>query len=589
MLVGSDFFGIQNFIFSSGHESASYRSKILRGRSFGVSLFSELAADMLCRAMGLPHLSVVLNAAGKFNIIAPNTESARAAVVEVREKINSWLYAVSYGQSSMGLACTPASPAEFHLGSFATLWSRHKGDMELAKSNKIDLAKNGGAVSGYLDSFDNTLSPDLCPFCGVRPAQIMASGDPYLGEEGAACRICRDHIMLGTRLVKSGYIVIHCGEDRMPGKEKLLSPLFGEYQLSFVEEKKLQSLSVESVRKVWNTKLTADGSIVSTVTNRLINGYVPVYSEQDLHDSRLTHPSRKEEDRENLVQGATDGRPKTFGDIARLALFATDTTGTRLKGTEALGILKADVDQLGLLMGCGLPENRYSISRIATLSRQLDSFFSVYLPSLLRSDERFGAVYTVFAGGDDLFLIGPWNRMVNLASMLRKEFARFVCNNDQIHFSAGITIGKPHSPLDSFAERAERDLEYAKDLGRNMVTVFEQTVTWDVLEELMACQEQMERWRDTYVSSSVFYRFNELVTMAEEEKKLNREHVHITDMQCLRWRGQLQYQLSRNLNSRLRGDEREKALSEITQLAHWLEQYGGAMRIPLWTILYNNR
>ncbi len=69
LLVSGDFYGIQDFIFSASGERQTHRSKILRGRSFAVSLFSELAADMLCRELGLPSSAVVLNAAGKFHLI----------------------------------------------------------------------------------------------------------------------------------------------------------------------------------------------------------------------------------------------------------------------------------------------------------------------------------------------------------------------------------------------------------------------------------------------------------------------------------------------------------------------------------------
>lgn len=37
----------------------------------------------------------------------------------------------------------------------------------------------------------------------------------------------------------------------------------------------------------------------------------------------------------------------------------------------------------------------------------MNFFFVVYLPHLLKTHPDFRDVYTVFAGGDDLFLIGP--------------------------------------------------------------------------------------------------------------------------------------------------------------------------------------
>lgn len=80
LLINGDFYGIQDFIFSEGGGTGKASAKLLRGRSFYVSLISELAADMLCKHIGLPVSSMILNAAGKFTILAPNTERTRAII-----------------------------------------------------------------------------------------------------------------------------------------------------------------------------------------------------------------------------------------------------------------------------------------------------------------------------------------------------------------------------------------------------------------------------------------------------------------------------------------------------------------------------
>ena len=61
-------------------------------------------------------------------------------------------------------------------------------------------------------------------------------------------------------------------------------------------------------------------------------------------------------------------------------------------GVAALGILKADVDELGSLMAWGLPQQSLTLSRLATLSRQLDFFFSLHLPHLLKTNPEYSDV-----------------------------------------------------------------------------------------------------------------------------------------------------------------------------------------------------
>jgi CRISPR-associated protein Csm1 len=310
-----------------------------------------------------------------------------------------------------------------------------------------------------------------------------------------------------------------------------------------------------------------------------------VYDQTDLADIRLER-NRRDEDLAMLKEGTQKGWPKTFQDIARSAL-GVEEDGT-LQGVPALGVLKADVDQLGLLMACGLPKKQATISRMAALSRQLDSFFSVFLPNFLHRKPLFHNVYTVFAGGDDLFLIGPWNRMTELALALNEKFTDFTCHNSEIHFSAGIVVAKPQIPVSRLAAQAEEILEQSKNKGRNRVTVFGETAEWPNLATIFAHRQTLDDWRERLLSRALFYRLNSLVGMAAREKQLNPdEHpVHYRDMHCLRWRALLQYQLARNIN---KDANREAALEELQQLPKWLHEYGGAMKIPLWHVLYNNR
>lgn len=123
-LIGGDFYGIQNFIFSDSGEAGKHRSKILRGRSFAVSLFCELAADFICREIGLPPSSILLNAAGKFTILAPNTPAVKNAVSSLQNKINDWLISKTFGENAFGIALIEAAPADFESGNFYRLYKR---------------------------------------------------------------------------------------------------------------------------------------------------------------------------------------------------------------------------------------------------------------------------------------------------------------------------------------------------------------------------------------------------------------------------------------------------------------------------------
>ncbi len=592
LLIMGDFYGIQDFIFRSHGDTRKYRSKLLRGRSFAVSLFSELAADLLCREIGLSFSSVVLNAAGKFTIIAPNTPSAAKAVESVERRINDWLKGVSHGENSIGFATVDASPDDFVEGRFRDLWDAVQKEMQRKKLCRLDLNEHGGTVASYLDDFNNELKRDLCPLCGKRPSAFDTDDHPVVREAESVCRMCHDHVFLGKYLVSKQRVAVSYADNPVGGKDnRLLEPIFGTYQISFFADHNDLRDSARDGRllRCWELAIDEDGQIPHKVASKLINGYVPRYVKEDLYDERITQ--RRESGEE-----PNPGEPITFHHIAAKALSHASEDRRRFRGVDALGILKADVDNLGALMSRGLAhENRkdlFTISRLATLSRQLNFYFSLYLPHLLRTDERFRYIYTVFAGGDDLFLIGPWNRIIDLARHLRETFADYVCRNPGVHFPAGIALKKAHTPVEQLAKAAEEHLVDSKDGGRSRVTLFGETANWDEFVQLVPIREEMSNWLEQgLLTTSMLYRLNGLIEMAAKEAAVVRENkVSLDDMTCTKWRAYLAYSIERNAAKNLKGEDRDRAVKRISELAAaWMTEHGGKLRIPLWEILYNIR
>jgi CRISPR-associated protein Csm1 len=587
LLISGDFYGIQDFIFTEGGSTGKASAKLLRGRSFYVSLLSELAADMLCRKLGLPVSSIILNAAGKFTILAHNTENTKKAVAEIEDKINRWLIKNFYGQASMGFSFIEASCNDFVTGRFSKLWERLSRAVDKKKYSKFDLARHGGCVAKYLDSFDNELG--ICPFCAKRPADKDASI-----KDTPACRICRDHAYIGENLVKEPRIAITTTEADLE-REKLLEPVFGEYQLSFKVSGKLNQLSNDgSLLKYWDIGIPSDGDIAKDITAKFINGYVPKYDEEDLSDDRYLAGRKSDKKKQEMIEQIKadkyDNVPKTFAHIAVKALNFTDKRD-KFKGIEALGILKADVDNLGLLFARGIKEQRQTLSRFATLSRQLNNYFSIFLPYKLKTDDRFKNIYTVFAGGDDLFMIGPWNRIIEFAGFLNESFKGYVCRNGQVTISSGIALHKPNDPVLTLAETSEHALDMSKSNGKNRIALFGATAKWAEFSELQSIKTTILKWLDSgTINNAMLFRLNEFIEMRRREEELKNGNIHLDDMECLKWRSRLKYTVVRNIGKGIKGEEKQKAIDEVMKkVADWLERYKDALKIPLWQIIYNRR
>ena len=572
LLISGDFYGIQEFIFRSGGEERHHRAKILRGRSFMVSLLTELCAELICEELGLSFMQIFLSAAGRFHLLAPNLENTLAKLEELKEKVTAWFRDKFYLEAGIGIVWSKASPADFKGGNFVRFWKRHLERLEEAKYKRFNLFKFGGKIEGYLDKFKFEDRP-VCPLCGKRATEVDE-------ERYVACKICKDQINIGTNLVKKDSLAILKGD-----KGDLEEPILGVFQIKFLSKENLK-ISEHDLVKIMDFNVNEDGTAPIGNTFVPLNGYVPVYSEEDNQDERIFCGGMSDEKKLELLDDIREKAPKTFYHIAKKAL---KVEGSIAYGIEALGVFKADVDNLGAIFACGLPEELFTISRLCTMSRRLHEFFAFYLPYALANENngKFREVYTVFAGGDDLFLIGPWDVMPELGNFLNKKFKKYTCFNPELHFSAGISLHKPNVPVEHFARGGESALEEAKRQGKNRVCMFDKTVIWDEFEELVNIEKEFFKWYQEGLSKSMFYRLNEIIQMAEKlEEYIKEKIIPFEAINYARWSALLKYYMIRNVPAEISKEEFEDM---IEKCFIWIKKYKGALLIPLWCFLYKVR
>ncbi len=599
-IISGGISGIQGFIFKGFGSSRKYRSKLLRGRSFAVSLLSELAALLLCREMGLPSISVILNAAGRFSILCPNTPETENALASCREVINDWLMKRTYGQTVITLSSAIADPEDFAGGRFQDLWNRMEKAKEAVKYQRVDLDRQADLLGDYFAEFtkyDNSDISPVCPLCGKRPARGETETDHYVNPDGdrakrkyITCCLCRDHVFMGTELAKKPGLAVFAADapemawksnDPKEQDNRLLDPVFGRFQVTFTDKVKDRT----GLLRHWNISTAPEPARGGAdLPFRPIRGYVPVCAKADLELWKDAGMKSGERDEQPEI-----GNPMTLNLIA---LKAKSRIEEKFHGVAALGVLKADVDDLGMLMACGLEKERFTLPRIATLSRQLHYFFALDLPVYL--EREFPDTYTVFAGGDDLFLMGPWNRMIGLAPILRKRFEEYVCGNPHLHFSAGISFHKPHTPIDRMAHAGEEALELSKHGGKDRLTLFDETVTWAEMETFLQIREKLEGWlTEGIINPAMLFRMNDLMEMVQAEKAIPEgQEGQFEDMSCAKWRSLLAYSVARNVARELKGDpdRRKEAIDTVVaDLTRWLDTHRMQMKIPVWNIMYDRR
>lgn len=556
LLIQGDISGIQSFIFSLGGSTRKNAYKLLRGRSFMISLFCECAALKILSELELPATSQIMNAAGKFIIVAPDTKNTREKTEQIKKELDKWFLAHFYGEISIGISVISASQNDFKKDNFSRLQNEIFASLNLAKLQKFNLCEeNSGSVENI--AYDN--EKGICCFCGKKPAEKTVPNS-----EDYACSFCADIIALGNSLVQKNSVSV----SETPDESGLKTDILGFY-IGFGK--------TENSRRCWDISLPQkDGSLFNGLARRNINAYVPRFAAEDA---------------DNPVYDGLDmpevGKIKTFSHIARENCLVEDGN---LKKKPALMCLKGDIDNLGHIMGAGV--KRPTFATLAQLSRQINNFFTIWLPWFCRSESVAKNIYTVFAGGDDFYLVGPWLDMMKFVPVLHDKFAEYMCGRTEITFSLGMVMTRSGEDVACLSALAESALEHAKDRKdqngetvKNAVCCFGEVVSFAEYGELLNFSQYLDDLsKETGLSVSYIY---SLQTLCEQAQRA--ANGSFTDAM---WRSRLVYRTARFINdSRIIPEESKQIFAQkiIMDLSNAIEKYQTKLKIALYAWLYQQR
>lgn len=509
LLVG-DLSGIQNYIFNITHIGAGGVAKRLRARSFQLNMISEIISHKILQAFNLPLSNILMVSGGKFYMLLPNTQDAADKIKAIRKDIDSWFYRNLNAEINVNIATMPLSGSDF----------KHYGDKMKEINQALQKIKKNPFASIITDNglwqeniallnVDFDEEEKLCKACNKFPGQERADGK-------FICDKCDDDKKIGQELPAARYIAFYkndsgmfrnylgCSFDLLRENQR---PKDGAYILMNITESSV------------NCKLPS--------TYRHIANHVSTFiSDEDCKTCKNNECA----ERGNIRAG----QPKFFECIARES-----------DGRKMLGYLKADVDNLGGVFAFGLKKDEKdygSVSRIATLSRMLDVFFSGYMQSLI--EDNYPEIYTVYSGGDDVFVIGPWDSIVKFAEELNREFRRFTGNNKNITLSAGIAFVKHNYPVFRAVEMADNALDKSKEMKdseKDRLTVFGQTVEWKEVKNILKESELLKGWlKDNKVSSG----FTRNLLLYSQ---MNNKFTETGNTEHLRFLPLMTYDIARNI------------------------------------------
>lgn len=529
VLLGGDLSGIQDYIFGISRNTGRGVSKIFRARSFFLQAVTRSVLLAIQNTLKLFSVCRLMDSAGKFILLLPAVEPLVAELNDLEEAIQIWFRKKFKGQLTMNLSwSTQLSHQDFLLKSFHSKIDEVNEALEVSKYRKL---KRTFALSGPLieEDYDENEGGN-CILCGTNAADERSS-KKYEEKEDLSISVCSDCceqvVYIGTRLPQADYLIYGAKGE---------VPLFGETRLTLSEKAPTDLDGISLVET-----LTDTGNFSRVRLAR----HLPRLTNEELADERWFRLFQQEEGN----QGLQADQPKTFSMMAHKS---KRVRGNKLVGRGLLGFLKADVDNLGFFFGMGLGD-RLSVARFASLSRMLNFFFSEYLVEMVRKD--FPDIYVVFAGGDDLFMVGPWWQTIRFAITLRRQLSVFCARNPDITLSAGLLIARPRLPMRKAADLVELNLKEAKkgtppERRKDSMRLLGETLSWSELEELLSLGEKFDRALEekdrTNFSMAFVYRLLEY-------HRMYRKFIHEKEISFGRYLSLAYYDMGRNIQA-YRGD-----------------------------------
>ncbi len=440
LLVSGDFSGIQKFIYRVESKGAM---RMLRGRSFYLQMVMENAIDEILEKLELSRANLIYSGGGHFYMLADNSEETREILEECFQEINHQLL-LAYGTSLYLAGGWTALAAEelLHGDEGKENMFRRVGE-KVSKRKQQRYEEMAVALLTDENSELNAIHSGMreCALCHhtVEEKTLSAYKAPA-GEEAAidVCPACNGMYTLGRDLIdkKTFFAVL----DTEAAGSLALPSAFGQRYLKAITPKEGKALLREGhLLRIYSKNASDTSEIVAT---RLWVGDYAAEEEEEVLD---------------------------FAELAERAGGEKEETAIR-----RLGVLRADVDWLGAVFAAGLPKHYATLSRYAALSRSMSLFFAKAVSDICQKKlpkgqapfylfgekEKERLIHVVYAGGDDLFLVGAWDDLLETAMDLRRAFRGYT--DGTLSFSAGLGLYSPTYPILKMAEETGELEDQAK-------------------------------------------------------------------------------------------------------------------------------
>ena len=467
-LVAGDLSGIQKFIYTISSDGAL---KSLRARSFYLELVTEEVVCQLLSDLNLPRTNVIYAGGGKLYILAAARDETKQAVIQVRQQVNKWLLHKFQGKVFLALDCLTFPIEDVANKKFADYWSKVTGQLGLQKSQKFV-----EQITEFIEVRDRH---EHCRVCHRDDVTILQQLNHRESDSVLACDTCRQMFLLGSWLFEVKAIVRSLRDRTAQSYQQDIegNPHTISFQFPATAQRPATNIYYH-LFSTWKPSVS-DSDTVFLVNDWTVEHYQFRHFRQPVPLLLANYGRESQQKSENPKEPAGFMRASEMAEVA--------------KGIKRVGYLRMDVDSLGQIFANGLGENK-TLPRLAGLSRQMSYFFKVYLNSLARArqdnlpktdkkikcltqSDRLNLLF-IYAGGDDLFVSGAWNEVVEFGFDVYQCFRAYTGWNPDITLSAGIGIADVKFPLYQAAKVSGDAEDAAKSNGKDSLGLFGEKFKW---------------------------------------------------------------------------------------------------------------
>jgi CRISPR-associated protein Csm1 len=453
LLIGGDLSGIQTFLYDIISKNAS---KLLKGRSFYLQLLIDSILEEILTTLQLSTLHVVYASGGGFFLIAPNIPEVVADLEKLQHRLAEKIFDVHQIQLTFSLATLPFGPADIAQEGIATVWEKliQAGNAVKKKKFAVQIQKDKRffepcEIGG--DQGRDVITNE--EFGATEKPAIYGTGEKELKVKQST----HDQIVLGQRLRTARWWLRSAEKLRLPYEMRPFRPCdIGPWNYFLTEEELVkvgdQLKGCRLFRMNHIVFMTAQTTRAESLGFVFYGG--------------------------NSFPADENGDPLTFEE-----LVGVDREGE----FKRLAILRMDVDNLGYQFAQGLKGRKPTFAHYACLSRSLDLFFKGWLNTLRESRDDFKqGSYIVYSGGDDLFIVGRWDLLFEMAGEIHAGFKKWSCYNPEMGLSGGLTLVGPKFPISRAATLAEEQEKRAKEhrvvdgSEKNAIALFGYPLNWEV-------------------------------------------------------------------------------------------------------------